>query len=139
MVRRLRKEIREPGRQNYWKGDGYTPDYSDIRSTMEELLKAGYADEVLSLGEELIEVGTNQVMMSDDNVETAMQIQSCMPVVVKALDHSSLDTVDKLSRALEVVLKDNNGIYMDISFIIATGFKGYCFIKWFFQEVRCVK
>ena len=115
VLTRLRGEIRdagvEPGWQNCWEGEGYTPDYSDIRSTMEELLKAGYADEVLSLGEDLIEAGNNQMMMSNDNGETAMQIGSCMPVVAEGLDQSSLDTADKLTLALKVVLKDNYGIY----------------------------
>lgn len=115
IITRLRGEIKEtgaePGWQNYRDGEGYTPDYSDIRSTMEELLKAGYADEVLSLGEELIEAGNNQIMMSNDDGETAMQIASCIPVVAEALDQSSLDTADKLTLALKVVLKDNYGIY----------------------------
>jgi hypothetical protein len=47
MVTRLRKDIREigeePGWQNYWQGEGYTPDYSNIRTKLETLLKAGQA------------------------------------------------------------------------------------------------
>ena len=44
LVTRLREEIRdignEPGWQNYWKGEGYTPDYSGIRKKLETLLQA---------------------------------------------------------------------------------------------------
>ena len=44
LVTRLRREILdigdEPGWQNYWKGEGYTPDYSGIRKKLEPLLEA---------------------------------------------------------------------------------------------------
>ncbi|MHB1382087.1 MAG: SWIM zinc finger family protein [Thermoleophilia bacterium] len=110
LVTRLRREIRdigaEPGWQNYWQGKGYTPDYSQVRKQLEELLKAGHANEVLILGRELVTAGINQVEVSDDDGETAMQITGCMPVIVEALDRSSLDGADKLSWALDAVLED---------------------------------
>jgi uncharacterized Zn finger protein len=110
MVTRLRKDIREigeePGWQNYWRGEGYTPDYSNIRTKLEILLKAGHADEVLTLGEELISAGVRQVMESHDEGETAMEISECIPVIVRALDQSSLATSDKLAWAVDAVLKD---------------------------------
>ena len=56
MVKRLGAEIRDlaakPGWQNYWHGEGYTPDYSLIRNKFDVLLKEGHADEVLMLGRE---------------------------------------------------------------------------------------
>ena len=107
---RLRREIRdvgdEPGWQNYWQGEGYTPDYSGIRKKLEVLLQAGHASEVLILGRELMTTGTRQVEESDDEGETAGEIAGCMPVVVAALDRSSLDSADKLSWALDAVLED---------------------------------
>jgi len=110
LVERLSKEIRhisgEPGWQNYWQDEGFTPDYSGIRKKLETLLKAGHSDEVLSLGRELVETGTLQVSQSQDEGETAMEIATCIPLIVKALDRSSLDPADRLSWALEVVLND---------------------------------
>lgn len=110
LVTRLYKEIRdlgnEPGWQNYWNSEGYTPDYSGIRKKLETLLKAGHTDEVLTLGRELVTTGTRQVEESDDEGETAMEIAGCMPVIVAALDRSSLDTTDKLTWALDALLKD---------------------------------
>ena len=54
LVTRLRREIRgiadDPGWQNYWQGEGYTPDYTEVRNKLEVLLKEGHADEVLILG-----------------------------------------------------------------------------------------
>ena len=110
LVIRLRKEIRdiskEPGWQNYWNREGYTPDYSGIRNKLETLLKAGHTDEVLNLGRELVTTSTRQVEESHDEGETAMEVAGCMPVIVEALDRSSLDTADKLTWALDALLKD---------------------------------
>jgi uncharacterized Zn finger protein len=110
LITRLRREIRdisdEPGWQNYWRGEGYTPDYSGIRNKLEVLLKAGHADAMLPLGEELVTSGTRQVEESHDEGETGMEVASCMPVVVNALDKSSLTHADKLAWAVDAVLKD---------------------------------
>jgi len=110
LVTRLRKDIRElgsePGWRNYWNSEGYTPDYSRVRKKLETLLQAGHTDEVLALGRELVTTGVRQVEESHDEGETAMEIADCMPVIVEALDRSSLDTADKLNWALDVLLED---------------------------------
>ncbi len=114
LVTRLRLEIREIGEErgwrNYWQDEGHTPDYSGIRTKLETLLKAGHADAVVALGEELINTGIRQVEESHDEGETAMEIERCMPVMVKALGHSSMDTADKLAWAVDAVLKDSFNI-----------------------------
>ncbi|MEW6660240.1 MAG: hypothetical protein AB1424_16460 [Thermodesulfobacteriota bacterium] len=110
LVTRLRKEMRdlasEPGWQNYWNSEGYTPDYSGVRKKLETLLKAGHPEEVLTLGRELVTTGMRQVEESHDEGETAMEIAGCLPVIVEALDRSSLDPAGKLSWALDAVLED---------------------------------
>jgi uncharacterized Zn finger protein len=110
LIARLHQEIRElgsrAGRQDYWGDEGYTPDYSGICSRLHALLEAGYADEVLSLGRELIAVGTRQVEESDDEGETQGELAACVPVIVKALDQSSLAPAARLAWAVEAVLKD---------------------------------
>jgi len=110
VVARLREEIcdigNEPGWQNYWRGEGYTPDYSGICNKLEGLLKAGHADEVLTLGRELVTNATRQVEESHDEGQTAMEVAACMPVIAEALDRSSLDAADKLNWALDAVLED---------------------------------
>ena len=110
LVTRLREEIRdigdEHGWQDHWRGEGYTPDYSGIRKKLETLLKGGHADEVLTLGRELVTTGNRQVEESHDEGETAMEIAACMPVIVEALDRSSLEAADKLNWALDAVLDD---------------------------------
>ena len=115
LIKRLKKEIRditsEPGWQNHWNHEGYTPDYSEIRIKLETLLKAGHPYEVLKLGQELIELGNQQIEESHDEGETAMEIADCMPVIVKALEQSSLSNADKLVWAVDVVLKDEYDVF----------------------------
>ena len=110
LVTRLCKEISvlgsEPGWQNHWNSEGYTPDYSGIRINLENLLNAGHADEVLTLGLDLVTSGVRQVEESDDEGETEREIADCMPVIVAALDRSSLDTADRLTWALDTLLED---------------------------------
>lgn len=110
LVTRLHREIweisRDPGWQDYWRGEGYTPDYSGFRGKLETLLKGGHADEVLALGEELIAVGTRQVEESHDEGETEVEVSGCIPVIVKALERSSLPPAEKLAWAVDAVLKD---------------------------------
>ncbi len=111
LVTRLRKDIREAGRQPGWEDDWYggasTADYSEIRHKLEALLEAGHAEEVLSLGRELLIAGTRQVEESNDEGETAEEVAACMPVVVKALEQSSLPPAARLAWAVEAVLKDS--------------------------------
>jgi len=115
LLKRLKQDIREisyePGWQNHWQGEGYTPDYSEILIKLESLLEAGYADEVITLGKDLIEFGSHQVEQSHDDGETPMEIEECMPILVKSLEQSSMDKADKLAWAMDVVLKDDYGIF----------------------------
>lgn len=115
LISRLKKDIHEiasePGWQNYWQGEGHTPDYSEIRIKLETLLKAGHPDEVLRLGKELIELGNRQIEESHDEGETATEIEECMPVIVKAMEQSSMEEADKLAWAVEVVLKDDYDVF----------------------------
>ena len=114
MIAKVRKDIEElsvePGWQNYWKGEGYTPDYSKVGNKLEVILAAGFADEVLALGKELIVSGTQQVGESHDEGETEDEIANCLPVVVDALDQSSLAPLDRMKWAVEAILDDDYGL-----------------------------
>jgi uncharacterized Zn finger protein len=115
IIKRLRYLIQEvssePGWRNYWRGEGHTPDYSEIRTKLQEMLSAGHADDVLSLGAELMKAGQRQVESSHDDGETGEEISSCMPVIAKALQQSSLPEVKKLVWATDAVLRDEYGLF----------------------------
>lgn len=110
MVGSIRNEIQElssePGWQNHWRNEGYIPDYSRVKHRLEGLLDQGYADEVIVLGEELLEAGIRQVEMSDDEGETEEEIASCMDVVFRALPESSLSPAEQMLWAVDRELED---------------------------------
>jgi uncharacterized Zn finger protein len=118
MVRSIRNEIdelsSEPGWRNHWKGEGYTPDYSRVQERLATLLDQGYADEVVSLGKELLKAGTNQVGMSNDDGETAMEISPCLEIVFRALPKSSLSPVQQMLWAVDAELKDEYDLCQDL-------------------------
>lgn len=119
MIDRLRKEIKEiacePNWQDYWNHEGYTPDYSGILNKLKALLAAGYADDILSLGKELMSSGSELVGMSDDNGETAMDIEKCVPVIIKALEGSSLSQEEKLAFAIDSLIDDSYSMFEGFS------------------------
>jgi uncharacterized Zn finger protein len=114
MVDRVRSEIlelsAEPGWMNYWDNEGYIPDYTRVKQRLSDLLNRGHADEVITLGEELLEAGKRQIEMSHDEGETAMEIGSCMEVVFQALPESTLSPAEQMLWAVEVELKDDYGL-----------------------------
>jgi uncharacterized Zn finger protein len=118
MVDRVRAEIldltSEPGWMNYWNNEGYIPDYTRVRDRLSDLLSGGHADDVITLGEELLEAGTEQIEMSDDEGETAEEIGSCMEVVFQALPESSLCPAEQMLWAVEAELKDNYDLCEDL-------------------------
>jgi uncharacterized Zn finger protein len=111
IVAGVRKEIQqlssEPGWRNHWNHEGYTPDYSRVKGRLKSLLAKGHADEVVTLGKELLEAGIRQVEMSHDEGETGIEISSCLDIVFRALPQSSLSPVDQMLWVIDAELKDH--------------------------------
>ena len=118
MAQSIRREINklssEPGWRSHWNDEGYTPDYSRVQERLEALLAKGYADEVVSLGKELLEAGTNQVGMSDDEGETGMEISSCLEIVFRALPKSTLSPIQQMLWAVDAELLDEYDLCQDL-------------------------
>jgi len=110
MVDALRNEIQElsaePGWRNHWDNEGYTPDYSRVKNRLEALFDQGYADEIIALGQELLEAGIRQVEMSHDEGETEQEIAACMDVVFQALSKSSLSAAEQMLWAVNKTMED---------------------------------
>jgi uncharacterized Zn finger protein len=85
LVANARREIAsvsaEPGWTRHWSDERHIPDYSRVQERLEALLASGHADEVVSLGEEILRRGIQQVEMSDDEGETGQEIADCMAIV----------------------------------------------------------
>jgi uncharacterized Zn finger protein len=109
-IGRMRREIREMGErpvlQNDWQGKGHTPDYSRIQKKLERLLTAGHADDVVALGQELLNSGIRQVEESHDATDIQMGVADCMPVIVRALDQSSMGPAARLALAVDALIND---------------------------------
>ncbi len=114
IVQRIRQEIAVASAQeawsNGWSGEGSLPDYSRVRSGLEQLLGDGQADAAVELGRELFDAGQEQVGRSHDDGETGMAIADCLSVVSRALLQSSLPDPDKLLYAIDMSLADDYGL-----------------------------
>ena len=110
LVKALRAEIAalsaEPGWRHHWSGEGSIPDYSRVRDCLEALLAQRHADAVVEVGAQLLEAGTRQVEISDDEGETAEEIASCLDIVFRALPQSSRAPAEQMRWAVEADLAD---------------------------------
>jgi len=118
MLKRLHDEIIEVTSEPCWQedwgsGGGNIPDYSGIRKKMKALLKAEFNDEVLGLGKELITRSYQQLELGNDNGAGSMEISQCIPIIITALERSSLSSAEKLAWAVDVVLLDDYGVFED--------------------------
>ncbi|HJY83105.1 MAG TPA: SWIM zinc finger family protein [Candidatus Binatia bacterium] len=111
LVATVRKEINALARMPAWGdeddwGHGSSGNYTRIRTHLEALLAAGHADEVLSLGQELLKTGTQQVEMINDEGETQGEVATCMNIVFRALTQSSLPPAERMLWAIDAELGD---------------------------------
>jgi uncharacterized Zn finger protein len=96
----------EPGWSNNWRAEGFTPDYGPVVEGFQRMLDEGYADDVVRLGDKLLDKGTEQVGLSDDEGDTAMEVSRAMAFVFTALALSKMPDADKLERAIDFGMRD---------------------------------
>ncbi|MFO0950589.1 MAG: SWIM zinc finger family protein [Isosphaeraceae bacterium] len=111
--REIQRVTSEPAWSDNWGRGGYTPDYSKVTHRLERLLELGHADEVVSLGRDLLEKGLAQAEEANDEGEAAMALAECVPVVFRAVTRSSLPVPDRLIFAIDAVLEDGNDVLED--------------------------
>lgn len=118
LVKSARRAIRvasaEPGWKRDWSDDAYLPDYTPVRKRLKALLQAGHADEVVALGEELVDAGLRQIGQSDDEGETGGEVAECVGIVFQALAHSSMSDADKLLWERNVRLRERYTYFDDL-------------------------
>jgi uncharacterized Zn finger protein len=100
----------EPGWSSHWRHEGFMPDYGQVRDGLQRMLDEGCADDVVRLGDKLLDKGTEQVEQSDDEGDTAMEVSRAMAFVFKALAVSTMPDADKLERAINFGMRDEYGL-----------------------------
>ncbi len=109
--RAIRDASSEPGWTRHWSHESNIPDYTPVRERLEALLKAGRDDDVVALGDELIDAGLSQIGQSDDEGETGHEIASCVAIVFRALARSSKSDAEKLLWERRVRLREDYGFF----------------------------
>ncbi len=104
----------EPGWTRHWSHESHIPDYTPVRERLEALLKAGQADEVVALGEELVDAGLRQLGQSDDEGETGHEVAECVGIVFRALARSSKSDAEKLLWERRVRLREDYGYFDEL-------------------------
>lgn len=110
MVKDVRRAMRKAEEEPDWGDyDGYYrggPDYEPVRKKLDILRLAGFPEEVLELGFDLIEDSKSQIEMYDQEGEIQDAIAECMTVVLQALRDVGRPMHEKLLWAADAVLAD---------------------------------
>jgi len=123
----IRRDIEalEPDWQDYDPFDADT-DFAHIAERLAALLDAGYADDVVELGETFLQLAPKRYEYSHyDDWEIASGIAECLNIILKALSRSSLPPTEQLLWYIDAELKDEYGIFDDDTevFIKKQGYK----------------
>jgi len=120
-VAKIRKEIErvseEPAWQNHWDNEGSIPDYSRIEAQLQQLLGQGCHQQVLDLGEYLLQRGIEQIEQSDDDGELGWEISRCLVVVLQALKESPMPAVERLLHFWQMQEREDYGLLYDIEVV----------------------
>ena len=109
----LRKATSEPGWRNYWKGEGFTPDFSRLARYLDRMVELDQADAVVKLSREIMSRGMEQIGQSNDEGETATAFAECLPPFFRAVKESSLTPTQRLLFAIDADLKDEYSVIDD--------------------------
>jgi uncharacterized Zn finger protein len=108
--RELRRVTSEPGWRNYWKGEGYTPDFGRLARYLDRMVELGQADAVVKLSREIMAQGMEQIGQSDDEGETATAFAECLPPIFRAVNQSKMSAAQKLIFAIDADLRDEYSV-----------------------------
>lgn len=112
LISRLGREIADLGEVEAgwsdWQEDASAPDYDGILRRLQALLAAGRADDVLRLGGELLRAGNRRAEW-DSDADEFPEFTRCVPALMQALEHSSLDVWDRLAWAVGELVEDEYG------------------------------
>jgi len=109
----IRRDIEalEPDWQDY---DAFDPDsdFAHIAEQMAALLDAGYADDVVELGETFLQLAPKRYEYShDDDWSIASGTSECLDIILKALSRSALPPAEQLLWYIDAEQKDDYAIF----------------------------
>jgi uncharacterized Zn finger protein len=111
----IRRDIEalEPDWHDYDAFDADT-DFAHIAERLAALLDAGYADDVVELGEAFLQLAPKRYEYSHyDDWEIESGIAECLDIILKALPRSSLPPAEQLLLYIDAELEDEYGIFDD--------------------------
>ncbi len=109
----IRRDIEalEPDWQDYDAFDADS-DFAHIAEQMAALLDAGYADDVVELGETFLQLAPQRYEYSHyDDWDIASGIAECLDIILAALSRSSLPPVEQLLWYIDAEQKDEYGVF----------------------------
>ena len=122
----IRRDIEalEPDWQDYDAFDADT-DFTHIAERLAALLDAGYADDVIELGEAFLELAPKRYEYSHyDDWGISSGIAKCLDIILKALTRSSFPPAEQLLWYIDAELKDEYAIFDNTEdFIKKRGYK----------------
>ncbi len=126
----IRRDIEalEPDWQGYDNFDADS-DFAHIAEQMAALLDAGYADDVVELGETFLRLAPQRYEYSHyDDWDIASGIAECLDIILKALSHSSLPPAEQLLWYIDAEKKDEYGVFDGTEDFIKK--RGYKKVDW---------
>ncbi len=87
-------------------GRGGVPNFERIEQQLAQLLKLGQADEVVTLGRDLITEGIERIAEQTDEGDEFEELKPCFPIIRRAVLESSLSGLDRLRFAVDAEIAD---------------------------------
>lgn len=95
-IRNELADIEPEPRWGYDRSSNSGADWDRIRAQLMALLQSGHADEVLAIGEEILEDGNRAIEAYDQDGEVGDEVSICMTIVFQALPKCSLSLAKQL-------------------------------------------
>lgn len=105
-IRNELADIEPEPRWGYDRSSNSGADWDRIRAQLMALLQSGHADEVLAIGEEILEDGNRAIEAYDQDGEVGDEVSICMTIVFQALPKCSLSLAKQLQWITKMELED---------------------------------
>ncbi|AQQ09589.1 hypothetical protein L21SP3_01396 [Sedimentisphaera cyanobacteriorum] len=95
----------------YGEPDENILDYQQINSNLKRLIRAGYADDVLEMADQIVSAGIYQIDNLYSEEFITLDFEKISPTLFCALEQSSATEIEKMEHALNFVLEDGYHLF----------------------------